>query len=250
MTATVNERLRTAMLRTGTTTDDLALCCGVDLKTSSAGSPWAASRTAPPVGRRTPPRRRRGMAVARRRPGARAAGQSELVQMYPDRASVPRETWLGSSMDGARGHRRPGHVRHVLRPDPAQGRPHARRGPARGVRVRLCFGDPDGEAVAIRGREEGIGDTLAAKIRSVADLLPRGRRIRRSRDATARLHPVRACSATTKRSWSTRTPWASPPAPTRRSTCAASTAARSPRTTWTSFERVWDTAKPWTGEDV
>src|SRR5262245_57990318 len=31
VTATPNERLRTAMLRTGTTTDDLALCCGVDV---------------------------------------------------------------------------------------------------------------------------------------------------------------------------------------------------------------------------
>ncbi|GIH70498.1 hypothetical protein Mth01_27510 [Sphaerimonospora thailandensis] len=35
-----------------------------------------------------------------------------------------------------------------------------------GVRVRLCFGHPDGQAVAIRGREEGIGETLAAKIRA------------------------------------------------------------------------------------
>jgi hypothetical protein len=37
---------------------------------------------------------------------------------------------------------------------------------ANSVRVRLCFGDPEGQAVAIRGREEGIGDTLAAKIRA------------------------------------------------------------------------------------
>jgi hypothetical protein len=35
-----------------------------------------------------------------------------------------------------------------------------------GVQVRLCFGDPGGNAVAIRGHEEGIGDTLAAKIRA------------------------------------------------------------------------------------
>ena len=34
MTASVNERLRTALLRTGTTTQDLALCCGVDPKTA------------------------------------------------------------------------------------------------------------------------------------------------------------------------------------------------------------------------
>jgi hypothetical protein len=37
---------------------------------------------------------------------------------------------------------------------------------AQGARVRLCFGDPGGEAVAIRGREEGIGDALSAKIRA------------------------------------------------------------------------------------
>ncbi|AJT69500.1 hypothetical protein T261_7903 [Streptomyces lydicus] len=45
---------------------------------------------------------------------------------------------------------------------------------AAGVRVRLCFGDPGGQAVVVRGREEGIGDTLAAKIR--ASLFPRGLR--------------------------------------------------------------------------
>ncbi len=35
-----------------------------------------------------------------------------------------------------------------------------------GTTVRLCFGDPTSDAVAIRDREEGIGDTLAHKIRS------------------------------------------------------------------------------------
>ena len=30
----------------------------------------------------------------------------------------------------------------------------------------LCFGDPHGQAVAIRGHEEGLADTLAAKIRA------------------------------------------------------------------------------------
>ncbi|GIE86811.1 hypothetical protein Are01nite_32910 [Actinoplanes regularis] len=35
-----------------------------------------------------------------------------------------------------------------------------------GVQVRLCFGNPAGRAVAVRGQEEGIGDTLAAKIKA------------------------------------------------------------------------------------
>lgn len=36
----------------------------------------------------------------------------------------------------------------------------------RGVAVRLCFGDPHSQAVEIRDREEGLGGTPAAKIRS------------------------------------------------------------------------------------
>jgi hypothetical protein len=36
----------------------------------------------------------------------------------------------------------------------------------RGVTIRLCFGDPASQAVEIRDREEGLGGTLAPKIRS------------------------------------------------------------------------------------
>lgn len=35
-----------------------------------------------------------------------------------------------------------------------------------GVRVRLCFGDPSGKAVAVRDEEEGTGGTLSVKIRA------------------------------------------------------------------------------------
>jgi hypothetical protein len=34
------------------------------------------------------------------------------------------------------------------------------------VRIRLCFGNPMSEAVSTRDREEGLGGTLAAKIRA------------------------------------------------------------------------------------
>jgi 8-oxo-dGTP pyrophosphatase MutT (NUDIX family) len=37
---------------------------------------------------------------------------------------------------------------------------------ARGVHVRLCFGDPEGASAALRDREERIGGTLSAKVRS------------------------------------------------------------------------------------
>jgi transcriptional regulator with XRE-family HTH domain len=93
----VNERLRTAMIRRGVTTDELAKCVGVDVKTIER---WISKD-------RLPHRRHRWMAAARMgadetylwpqlagahvRPGA---SQAELVMLYPDRASVPRETWL------------------------------------------------------------------------------------------------------------------------------------------------------------
>jgi hypothetical protein len=41
---------------------------------------------------------------------------------------------------------------------------------SRGVRVRIALGDPDCAAVAQRGRDEGIGDAMAAKVRNALTL--------------------------------------------------------------------------------
>jgi hypothetical protein len=84
-----------AMLRTGTSTEDLALCCGVDVKTVER---WLSLGRVPHRVNRWDAARRLGaeeswlwpQAVTPRRDGA---AQSELVRLYPDRASVPRETW-------------------------------------------------------------------------------------------------------------------------------------------------------------
>jgi hypothetical protein len=40
----------------------------------------------------------------------------------------------------------------------------------KGVRVRLALGDPEGPSVALRGKEEGIGDVMAAKVRNALEL--------------------------------------------------------------------------------
>jgi hypothetical protein len=50
--------------------------------------------------------------------------------------------------------------------------------------VRLCFGNPEGDAVATRGREEGIGDTLR--------LMQNSPRTRRS-SASLQVRSVRRC---------------------------------------------------------
>jgi hypothetical protein len=92
--------------------------------------------------------------------------RSEIVEVYPNRASVPRDVWISLLL---------GAVKHIdvlvfsgtffAQTNPRIARMLQERAQA-GVKVRLCFGDPYGEAVAVRGREEGIGDTLAAKIRA------------------------------------------------------------------------------------
>lgn len=91
------------MLRTGTTAEDLALYCAVDVKTVER---WLSLGRVPHRANRWDAARRLGADEAWLWPQAtparrEAAGQSELVRLYPDRASVPRETWL-ALMDGAR----------------------------------------------------------------------------------------------------------------------------------------------------
>src|SRR6266705_3037127 len=99
MIGPVNERLRTTMLRAGVTVGELAECAGVEAKTVER---WVS------LGR--VPHREHRWATARRLgadetylwpevlsgPHARRqeASRSELVDLYPDRASVPRELWL------------------------------------------------------------------------------------------------------------------------------------------------------------
>jgi hypothetical protein len=53
------------------------------------------------------------------------------------------------------------------------------------MRIRLCFGDPSSDAVAVRDREEGLGGTLGAKIRSA---LTYYREIAASGESAVRLH--------------------------------------------------------------
>jgi transcriptional regulator with XRE-family HTH domain len=166
----VNERLHSVLAQRSVSPESLAEVCEVDPKTVGR---W--------LGGRVPHPRHRFRAAQYLRvdetflwPGPQARADrlsssglvTELIGAYSNRASVPRETWLTLLREA----RERIDVLVFSGTFFAQSNPHVARmlaeSAASGVRVRLCFGDPAGRAVAVRGSEEGIGDTLAAKIRA------------------------------------------------------------------------------------
>jgi transcriptional regulator with XRE-family HTH domain len=162
----VNERLRTTLLRAGVTVEDLAACCGIDPKSVER---WISADRTPHRRHRWAAARRLGVDETYLWPAAlagRTEAKSELLELFPSRAAVPRETWL-QLMNSAAG--RIDVLVHsgtfYSQIQPRVGAMLADRAAA-GAEIRLCFGDPDSEAIAIRDREEQIGGTLAHKIRS------------------------------------------------------------------------------------
>lgn len=92
--------------------------------------------------------------------------ESELVKVYPDRASVPRDLWLhllGSAARQIDVLVFAGTFLANVNPRIAD---MLKERASAGVRVRLCWADPDSQAVDIRDREEGLRGTLAHKIRA------------------------------------------------------------------------------------
>jgi hypothetical protein len=243
------------MQRTNTTIDDLALCCGVDPKSVER---WLSLGRVPHRANRWDAARRLGYdddylwpeAPGRDQARRDGATQSELVRLYPDRGSIPQGTWL-ALMDGAREDIA---VLVMSGTFYAQTQPRVGRllaaASARGVRVRLCFGDPSAEAVAVRDREEGLNGTLAAKVRSA---LTYYREAATAGDIEMRLHSCTLYASLFRydddimvnpHAWGEAA--SANPVFHMRRLGGGQVAA----TYMDSFERVWDTAKPWTGEDV
>jgi Domain of unknown function (DUF5919) len=175
-TASPNERLRTAMQRTNTTIDDLALCCGVDPKSVER---WLSLGRVPHRANRWDAARRLGYdddylwpdAPGRDQARRDGAAQSELVRLYPDRGSVPRATWHQLFGDAREEISILVHAGLFIAEDPVTRRLLAEQARA-GVRVRMMLGDPSSALVAKRGEEEGIGTgTVAAKVRNALSFL-------------------------------------------------------------------------------
>ncbi|MEU8896211.1 DUF5919 domain-containing protein [Nocardia sp. NPDC048505] len=162
----MNDRLQSVLLQRGVRPERLAEVCGVGPKTVGR---WLGGRVPHPKHRHHVAHHLRveedflWPPVPETPPVPRNA---ELVATYPNRAEVPREVWLSLLRDATE------QVDVLIfsgtffvQTNPQVVRMLAECA-ARGARVRLCFGNPCGQAVVTRGHEEGIGDTLAAKVRA------------------------------------------------------------------------------------
>ncbi|MFC4908411.1 helix-turn-helix domain-containing protein [Actinomadura gamaensis] len=167
-----NERLRAALLQKRITIAALAEEVGVDPKTVER---W--------VTKDREPYRRTRLAVASflgvdetylwpdalSTEQVASASTSELVTIYPHRWAVPRDTWgrlfadaqteIGILVYSGLFLAEDGGVQRLLT-DKARA----------GVRIRILLGDPDAPQVAARGEDEGIGEAMPAKVRSVIAL--------------------------------------------------------------------------------
>jgi transcriptional regulator with XRE-family HTH domain len=163
-----NERLRAALLERGITPMQLAEIVRVDPKSVQR---WV-------TGGRLPYRRHRytiaahlGMDEAYLWPDAlskdevASASESEIVNVYPHRWAVPSDYWR-HFFGGAE------HELGVLvyagmflSEDSGLHQIFRRKAEA-GVAIRFLVGDPDSEAVAQRGTDEGINEAVPAKVRN------------------------------------------------------------------------------------
>lgn len=163
---TSNEVLRAAILEAGLAHESLAERVAVDPKTVER---WVAAGRIP--------HRRTRLAVAQAlgrddivlwpqtadEPQALRAAQAELVQLFPNRGSVPTQCWYELASNAVESIDLLAFAASFLH-DALPGFTDLLADRARaGTRIRLLFGAPDSVAVALRGEEEGIGDLLASR---------------------------------------------------------------------------------------
>src|ERR1700754_3750658 len=165
-----NERLRRAIQQAGLQLEDVAAHVEIDVKTAER---WVTKGRLPHARNRVRTAQLLHVdelelwpEVAEDR-GGRGLGDGEIMRVYPHRSAVPHGCWYELLETTSEQLDVLVHAGLFL-PDGRSDLAALVRSRARdGVRVRLLYGDPDSEAVAIRGAEEGIGDGLAARVRLV-----------------------------------------------------------------------------------
>ena len=182
---TLNEPLRQAMLRARLREVDVAAHLGVDPKTVRR---WLSGRVPYPSSR-VALADLLGADEADLWPDANGplSGRSrpeELGTIYPHRWAIPRDVWTRFFESAEHEIGVLAYSALFLAEDAGLLSIIEERA-LDGVRVRLALGDPDGECVALRGQEEGIGEAMAAKVRNA---LAHYRRLLNSGKVDIRLH--------------------------------------------------------------
>jgi transcriptional regulator with XRE-family HTH domain len=163
----VNDLLRRALLDADLTEADLAERLGVDPKTVQR---WLA-------GRIPYPRHRAKVAALLntdettlwpRTTRPRAAPEppaAEILAAYPHRWAVPRHVWQQHFESAEQEIGILAYASLFIAEDAGLLRTIADKARS-SVRVRILLGNPDGPRIAQRGTDEGVGESLAAKIRN------------------------------------------------------------------------------------
>ncbi|MFE9385651.1 helix-turn-helix domain-containing protein [Streptomyces sp. NPDC007025] len=164
-----NERLRGAIVASGLTVEQVAARLGVSAKTVDR---WITEPN------RKPYRRFQYAAASLLRREVSylwsdertveevvTSSDSELLKLYPHRSAVPTELWTKLYADATAHFDVLVYSGFWLTEDPGFHR-LVREKSAAGVPVRFMLGDPASPAVAVRGEDEGIGASMAAKIRN------------------------------------------------------------------------------------
>lgn len=115
---------------------------------------------------------------------SKAASQSEIIEIYPHRWSVPPELWRQIFESAQEEISILVFSGFFLADDPSMVKLLADKAKA-GVHVRILLGDPESEAIAQRGKDERLDELPAAKIRNVLVLY---RSLRALEGAEFRLH--------------------------------------------------------------
>ena len=168
----INHHLRQALHAARLSDADVAARVGVDPKTVNR---WVA-------GRLPHPRHRYAVADLLRcevhelwpqlAPGPSSLNTGEVLAVYPARSAVPAELWR-ALFASARERIDVLVYSGLFLAEDARIRWILDERADAGVPIRLLLGDPDGEHVARRGHEEGIGEAMGAKVRNALVLYRR-----------------------------------------------------------------------------
>ncbi|MEU4832681.1 XRE family transcriptional regulator [Streptosporangium sp. NPDC023615] len=168
-----NERLRAALLAKGMSVAVLAEAIAVDPKTverwiTKGREPYRKHRFAVASLLGTDETYLWPQALSQEQ--VVAASESEIINVYPHRWTMPRGAWEGLFRGASEKIDILVYVGMFLAEDAGLIRLLAERGRS-GARLRVLLGDPESEEVIRRSADEGIGkDAISAKIRSVLSL--------------------------------------------------------------------------------